>query len=192
SLLRAARAEGVDVRLRFVPSGVPDAALLREARCDLLVTPFPPEGPDIFQVRLFRDRLACFFDASQRKPPATLKAFRACPFVEVRFPENKTSLISLSSLSDSELPEPRVSVSNFAAVPAFIRGTDMIATELRLMALGPLKGLDVAPLPFKTAALPMYLAWHRRDHTDPAHAWLRDRIRAAGRAAVDEAVEKIP
>ncbi len=57
-VLKKVRRFGTDLRLRFVPSGVPDAAVLREARCDILVTPFPPEGNDVFHVRLFDDSVA--------------------------------------------------------------------------------------------------------------------------------------
>ena len=54
TLFRELRSEGVDLRLNFLPSGVPTTSLLREARCDLAVTPFPPDSPDIFQGLLFR------------------------------------------------------------------------------------------------------------------------------------------
>jgi DNA-binding transcriptional LysR family regulator len=34
----------------------------------------------------------------------------------------------------------------------------------------------VAPLPFETDPLNLFLIWHRREHDDPAHRWLRHRI----------------
>lgn len=184
SVLRRAHNDQVDLRLRFMPSGVPEAAVLREARCDLLVTPFPPSGPDILQSRLFEDRLACFFDASVAPAPPTLGAFRKRAYAEVRFNDNQRSLVALSNIDTSKLPEPRVSVPNFSALASFIQGTDMIATELSLMALGPLRGLDTAALPFKTRPIVMYLAWHRRDHDDPAHQWLRGRVRRTVQATM--------
>ena len=49
--MRSTRAEGVRLRLGFIPSGVPDPDLLRSDRCQLMLTPLPPDGPDIFQKR---------------------------------------------------------------------------------------------------------------------------------------------
>jgi DNA-binding transcriptional LysR family regulator len=37
--------------------------------------------------------------------------------------------------------------------------------------------IDTAPLPFVSDIVSMYLAWHRREHLDPAHQWLRQRIK---------------
>lgn len=56
----------------FIPSGIPATDLLRHARCQLIVTPFPPEGPDIYQSRLFDDRVVCFFDGDVRSASAPL------------------------------------------------------------------------------------------------------------------------
>ncbi|MEM6640541.1 MAG: LysR family transcriptional regulator [Pseudomonadota bacterium] len=170
---------GADIRFRFISSGVPDASLLREARCDLVVTPFPPEGPDIYQVLLFKDRLVCFFDGAVRSAPTSKAAYRDCEHIEVRFEENRSTGVALSGHEISMSRPPSVSVPNFGALRPFMLGTRLISTEARLMSLGPLAGMDFAPLPFRTSPLPMYLAWHQRDHADPAHIWLRKKIRAA-------------
>jgi DNA-binding transcriptional LysR family regulator len=59
---------------------------------------------------------------------------------------------------------------------AFVKGTDLITTQLGSMKLGLLHELDSAPLPFANDPLTLYLAWHRRDDNDPAHCWLRQQI----------------
>lgn len=177
-VLKKIRLFGTDLRLRFVPSGVPDASVLREARCDVLVTPFPPEGDDVFHVRLFDDSVVCFFDQSMRDAPRSLQEFFEADRVIVRFDDASSSLKALSDLDVSQLPAPVVSVPNFGALRAFLIGTTFLATELSLMSLGPLAGLQCAPPPFKTRRLTMYLVWHKRSHTDPAHKWLRQQIRS--------------
>ncbi|MEO1576354.1 MAG: LysR family transcriptional regulator [Pseudomonadota bacterium] len=184
SLWREADAAGVTLHLRFMPSGIPGPALLREARCDLMVTPYPPEGTDILQVRLFEDSLACFYDGSVREPPRDWDDFRSSRHIEVRFAENTTSLVTLSDVATTSIDNPSISVPNFSALAAFMRGTDLLATELALMSLGPMRGLDYAPLPFPTRKLPMYLAWHRRDHDDPAHRWMREQVKASAAHAL--------
>ena len=44
SILKTANSMKVDLRLKFMPSGVPAAGLLNDARCDLIITPVPPDG----------------------------------------------------------------------------------------------------------------------------------------------------
>ena len=63
NILNEASRSGVDLHLTFMPSGVPSAALLNDARCNLIVTPVPPEGPEIIQSKLFEGKIVCFFDA---------------------------------------------------------------------------------------------------------------------------------
>lgn len=177
NLLLALNAEKITTRFRFVASGVPATALLRNAQCDMIVTPFPPEGDDIFAVRLFEMHMMCFYDADVREPPKTWEEFLTSPYIATSFPDNSTSLTALSTVDHSQLSEPRVSVSNFGALATFMKGTDLITAEPDLMASGPLNGLAMSPLPFHTDTLVMYMVWHRRDHTDPAHKWLREKIK---------------
>lgn len=176
-LLKDLRREGVDARFHFIPSGIPTTDLLRQGRCQLLVTPFPPEGPDIFQTRLFEDRLVCYYDSKVRQPPGTLKEYLEADYIEVSFADNESAYHHLSDVAALDLKKPSVSVPGFTAVSRFLKGTDLITTQLSLMARINLLGFATAPLPFKTRKYVMYLAWHKRDHTDPAHQWLRQRIK---------------
>jgi len=66
---------------------------------------------------------------------------------------------------------------NFGAISPFLRGSQMIVCQMDLMSVGPLKGLASAPLPFENPPVRMYLIWHRRDHLDPAHQWLREKMK---------------
>jgi len=171
-------AEGVDVRFRFIPSGIPALDLLRQARCQLIVTPFPPEGPDIYQVRLFEDHLMCFYDAAMRDPPRTKEEYGRAAYLEVRFEDDEAAAKTLYQTAGILRGPPRISVPNFSALRAFLRGSEMITTQLSLMAQINLEGLASAPLPFDTAAVPMYMVWHKRDHRDATSRWLRGRIKA--------------
>lgn len=172
---RAAQAD-IELNLTFLPSGVPAASLLGDARCDLVVTPLPPEGPEIIQLKLFEGKMVCFYDKAVRQPPASWEAFRNDRHVEVRFANGRNSFSVVREIESAELRAPVLSVSNFSAIPRFVKGSDMIATELDYMALGPLRELDCAPLPFPCKPIPVFLVCHRRDSTDPAHRWLRDHV----------------
>ena len=120
--------------------------------------------------------MVCFYDASARKPPTTWQLFVDSKYVEVKFSETESARMVLPEIDISTLNTPTITVPNFTALSAFIKGTEMIATSLSLMSQGLLKNLDSAPLPLKTKPVNVYLVWHQRDHDDPAHSWLRQRI----------------
>ena len=175
-IMRNMQRVGIDCHFQFLPAGVPAASLLREARCQLIVSPFPPKGDDIFRYDLFTDNLACFYDGEMREPPASRDEFMNSDYIEVRFPDYSSSLVALSSVDISKLKKPKITVPNFGDISAFLKGTRLISTDLALMRLGPLLGFDYVPLPFANDELTMQMVWHRRDHTDPAHQWLRHQI----------------
>lgn len=164
------------VRLIVIPSRAPTAQMLREGRCELIVTPRPPEGSDILQKRLLTDRYVCFFDRRKRRAPDTLEDYLAARHVTVAYEDGRR-------LEFDEMLEARglsrvigVAVPNFGGIAAFLSGTDMLASLPSLMRLGPLGGFASAPLPLTVPELSMYVVWHRRHHDDPAHAWLRAQL----------------
>ena len=144
--------------------------MLRRGLCDLLLTPYPPDGADIFQARLFSDEFKCFFDGAVRSAPTTRKEILTDNHLDVVF-EDQTSVMRtvFSSLEFTKIPKPKISVPNFDAVSEFILGTDLITLQLGRMAQANLSGLDCCDLPFKTKKQHVYLAWHRRHKNDPAH-----------------------
>ena len=74
-----------------------------------------------------------------------------------------------------------VTVPGFAGVPAFLRGSDLIATAPGLLRFGLMEGLASAPPPIPCPSLPMFMIWSRRDHDDPAHRWLRSELEAVAK-----------
>ncbi|MEW8026696.1 MAG: LysR family transcriptional regulator [Candidatus Thiodiazotropha sp.] len=178
-LTKTLRKQSVNARFHFLPARVPDAAMLRRAHCDLVITPFPPEGADIYQVRLLSDNLKCFFDGKIRKAPASKQELLSASHLDVVF-EDQGSVMQavLSGLDLAKMPTPRITVPNFDAIEEFISGTDLITVQMARMTETSLKGLDYADLPFKTPKLPLYMVWHRRNSSDPAHVWLRELIKS--------------
>lgn len=175
-LLRESRSEGILISLAFVSSGHPSSTMMREPRCDLALTPFPPDVSDVIQKPILTGSMKCFFDGAMRDRPATWKEYCAADHITVRFSDGGTSLRALSGVDKTKIPEGVVTVPNFNAVPAFIKGTKIIATELNLMKLCSLSSLDMAPLPFESDPVSMYMIWHKSRSSDPALSWLRQRI----------------
>lgn len=180
-LLQEVRAEGVRLGLGFIPSGVPDPDLLRSDRCQLMLTPLPPDGPDIFQKRILSSPLMIFFDGARRSPPGSWETYCVTEHVEVRFADGRSSRAVMRGVDQSQIRPPTVILPHFNAITSFVRGSDLISTDTALMKHGPLASLDCAPLPFECEPVSIYMVWHQRSSNDPAHRWLRDRIeRIAG------------
>lgn len=78
-----------------------------------------------------------------------------------------------------------VAVPHFLVVPHVIAATDLIATLAnRLVALlGPGLGLVRKPPPFPLPGFSIAMAWHERNHHDPAHRWFRDELAAIAAAS---------
>jgi len=153
AVLSAMRTDGVDIDFQFIASGLPSTNLLRESRCQLIVTPRPPEGEGIFQTRLFDDELVCFYDASARSAPTSLAEFMAADRIEVSFEEGESSLNPQLSPGSARPAKSRISVSNFAAVAPFFKGSTLLAVLPGLLHRTQLGGFSSAKLQFKTDPL---------------------------------------
>ena len=175
-LLNDLAAEDIRPRIRFIPSGIPRISILRASRYRMLITPTPPDDPELQMVSLIQARMEIFYDSTVRTPPKTWKQFAQSNYVEVRFSDTESSLMALPTLDTSKMMSPTVSVPNFSSLTPMIKGTDRITTQFGAMKLGLLKDLDSAPLPFKTNTLNLYLVWHRRENDDAAHQWFRQKI----------------
>lgn len=175
-LLRDLRREGVSAAFEFIPSGHPTSGMMRDARCHLALTPFPPDATDIVQKPILHGQMMCFFDGSVRKAPATWEEYCQADHLAVRFPDGGTSLRALTGVDKSEIREARISVPDFNAIPSFVEGSDFVATEMNLMKLSVLSALEMAPLPKPSNPVTIYMSWHQRSTNDPAHAWLREKI----------------
>lgn len=175
-LIRELDAEGISIYFEFIPSGHPTVSMMRDARCHLALTPFPPDATDIVQKQIFEGNMMCFYDGDVRDPPENWGDYCQAEHVTVRFPDGGTSQRALTGVDKSDIRRPKVSVPNFGALPPFVKGTKRIATEMNLMKLCTLKDLDMAPLPRASDPVAIFLSWHRRSDSEPSHVWLRKRI----------------
>ncbi|MFI9373345.1 LysR substrate-binding domain-containing protein [Streptomyces parvulus] len=68
-----------------------------------------------------------------------------------------------------------------AAAFAFARDSDLLVTvpDITVRPADTVAGLTVLALPVELPPAPVYLSWHQRYDTDPAHVWLRDLARTA-------------
>jgi DNA-binding transcriptional LysR family regulator len=181
------------LRLRVIPSGLPTADLLRERRADLLVTPFPPVAADIMQKRLFLDHYVCYYDAGRRGPPRGEAAYLAARHITVVYTDNERLDFDKRLAAGGIVRDIAISVPNFAAAPAFLAGTQMLASMPSLLRNALMRNFASVRLPIRSAGtagiadLPIYMAWHQRFQDDPAHRWLRRELEAEAVEAVRRA-----
>jgi DNA-binding transcriptional LysR family regulator len=183
ALLRRLRAQAPGVTLRVIPSGAPEAVMLRDEACQLVITPRPPDGSDILQKRLFEDRYRVFFDPVQREAPACPEAYLAAEHVTVLYEPRRSLDLDLWLAGQGVHRRFVASVPGMAGLGAMLRGGPWLATAPSLLARGALQGLANAEVPVPTPTMPMYLVWHQRHQTDPVHRWLREQLEAVVAAA---------
>ena len=67
-----------------------------------------------------------------------------------------------------------LSVEKFMLVPEILRNSDYVCTLPSMLMNRFADVLDMFELPFRDAGFGLRLAWHPRNHVDPAVTWMRD------------------
>lgn len=165
--------------LEIAPANKPTIEALRSNDIDFVFSPMPPNYDDIMAKRLFSDRSLCFYDPIIRDAPATLEELCEGKLVSLTFMKG----ISLGGKSNNILQmlddNTCLRVGNFATVPNFIRGTDLLAVMPSM--LQNTTGYDQlanAPLPYEASLFNIYMLWHKKYQNDAQHKWFRQQVLA--------------
>ena len=181
ALMQRLRQQAPGVSLRVIASDVPTPEMLRQQQCQLIISPRPPEGTDIVQKRLFADHYRVFYDPAVRDAPRSRKDYLAAEHITVLYAPQRPLDLDQHLLKQGVQRKFSVMVPGFAGLPAFIRGTALLATAPGQLRQHLMRGLADAEVPVPCPTLPMYMIWHQRHQQDKAHRWLRDQIEALGR-----------
>jgi DNA-binding transcriptional LysR family regulator len=182
--------------LRLIPSGFPSGDMLREGTCDLIITPRPPSGIDIFQRKLFHDDYVCFYDPAVRAAPRKPEQYFSARHITVIYPDNERLEFDRRLTARKITRDIAISVPNFYGVPAFLRGSDMLASMPSLLRRSMMQEFASVPIPLgrehaeELTGLPMYMAWHQRFQGDPAHVWLRRLLEETAAEAIGGKLRK--
>ena len=182
SLIARLEKDAPGVRLRFMQKPNKDSAPLREGAVDMeLGVIGATTGPEIRTLALFRDR---FIGAVRKGHP--LSKGKITP---ARYAAGRHVLVSRRGLDRGPIDEALAPlglerkivtiVGGFATALALARDTDLIATVPERGTQSLRKGMHSFPLPVATPEVAVSLLWHPRLDADPAHRWLRGRIRDA-------------
>lgn len=162
--------------LNVIPSEIPAAELLRDGLVDLVISPIPPDAPDILQKRLFTTDSSCFFDASVRSAPQTLEDFSEAKYISLTFMAGKQVVPNQHPITQSIEDNVVVRVSNFAGIASFMRGSPLLAVVPTLLKRNFLAEFSHVALPYTPPELNIYMLWHQRYQEDDAHRWLRAQL----------------
>ncbi len=177
-LLHRLRAVAPRLTLRVIPSGVPTAQMLREERCQIVVSPRPPEASDVLQKRLFADRYRVFYDEQVRDAPVGLNDYLGAEHVTVLYEPRRMLDVDDWLLGQGLQRRIVVQVPGFSGIAPFLRGSALLATLPSLLGVELLRGLASTDLPITVPDMPMFMIWHLRHQHDPMQRWLRDELEA--------------
>lgn len=170
-------------QLRFVTETQEDAGALREGRVDVDIGTFKPRDPEIEIVDLFPQAMIAVVRAGHQfaARPATARRYAAEAHVDVQRRPGAPSPVDDTLAARGLARRVVVTVANASAAPVIASRGDLVATlsERLARAMAPGLGLVVVPLPFLPRGETVRMAWHPRHSADPAHAWLRQQVRAA-------------
>jgi DNA-binding transcriptional LysR family regulator len=150
----------------------------------MAISPRPPDGIEVMQKRLFEDRYRVFYDGVQRDAPRNMQEYSAAEHVTVSY--TSTQHLEIDRFLQEAGIERRfaVEVSGFAGIPAFIHGSDRLATLPSLLGRDLLAKLESCEVPIESPPLPVYMIWHLRYQNDPFHIWLRKHLEAVSQELV--------
>lgn len=168
--------EAPRLRLRVIPAGMPSVEMLRAGRCDLVLSPEFPEGPDVLQRTLLADALVCFHDPAVRSAPASMEEYLAARHIGLRFDDSEKSDVEHRFRALGIFRHVAVTVDSLAATSSFMRGSDLLAIGPALLGKGIMRDFAMSEPPFSTPPFELKMAWHRRHDDDIAHRWLRARL----------------
>ncbi|MFC8528869.1 LysR family transcriptional regulator [Nocardia sp. NPDC057227] len=181
TLLATVREQAPGVRLRFIAESSVDTPELRRGEVDLAAAADRPTSPELRSERVAE---TAHVIVVRQEHPLT----RADPLTAADYAAAEHITVSrrgrLSNVLDDALTRLGLARRVVATVPTeaaaleFVRGSDLVVTAPASTA-GAAADLVLLSLPFAMPKAPVYLSWHQRYDTDPAHLWLRELARAA-------------
>lgn len=180
-LIAAVGKDAPGVRLNFIQKTDKNSALLRDGRVDLETGVVEEAiGPEVRSLALFRDRLIGAVRSGH--------ALASGKITPQRYKDGPHVIVSRSGADETATDRPFLPagldrqvatiVGGFSAALALARGSDLVATVPDRHTEALRKGLFTFPLPVPTKEFTVSMMWHPRMDGDPAHRWLRGRVRS--------------
>lgn len=179
-----AKASGVSLKIERSQSQfqAPPPALLTDS-FDLALgffTDAPSLDPNLQSELLWEEQNICI--ARKGHPSIqnklSLKQFVAAHHAAIFYDSERVGLIDRLLLQKGYERKTAVYAPHYLSVLYMVAASDLIATVPKRLALKLFKELKLQIFPVPFAFPPFYfrMLWHKRNHNDPAHRWLRSRI----------------
>lgn len=183
-LFPLAKTQSTRVRINFLQQAAHSITELERGEVDLLIIPVRYGSPDHPQEVLFEDEFCCIVwqDGPLAKGPLTLERYLDAAHVVMQPPSfGGLSFEALQAEQHGVKRRIGVTSYSFAATPAFVVGTDMVATMHRRLALQAVRTfpLVIRPEPVPMAPMRQMMQWHKYRTQDPGLVWLRGLLREA-------------
>ncbi|MET9961376.1 LysR family transcriptional regulator [Streptomyces sp. NPDC006326] len=181
-LVGAVAGQAPGVTLRFMPEALEGTPALREGRLDLEIGVIGHPDPETRVESLGRTRLLAAVRGGHPladRKTVTARAFAAADHIGVSRQGRVRGPI------DDRLAELGLRRRVVAVVPSWGAAL-FLCRETDLVCLVPADsathhrdalGLRTFEIPLDLPPVPLGMAWHPRNDADPAHRWLRDRVR---------------
>lgn len=184
TLLATVRTQAPGVRLRFIAESSTDTPELRRGEIDLEANANRPTAPDIRAEQVAQTPLVIVL--RQGHPLTQVKAVTAAQYAAAEH-ITVSRRGRLGNAVDDTLTQLGLTRRVVATAPTegaafeFARGSDLLVTapEATARPAATKPGLTLLPLPLELPPATIYLTWHQRYDTDPAHTWLRELARTA-------------
>ncbi|CAN5741063.1 LysR substrate-binding domain-containing protein [soil metagenome] len=179
-LLARISAEAPGVRLNFIQKPDKDSTPLRDGRVDLETGVIEETlGPEVRTQALFRDRLVGVFRAGHPLSKGELTAARYAGAHHVVVSRNglESGALDLPFLPSAAERKVGVIVSCFSAALSLASASDLVATVPDRHTAALRRGMTTFTLPWPALEFTVSMLWHPRLDADPAHRWLRGRVR---------------
>ncbi|EIK95686.1 LysR family transcriptional regulator [Pseudomonas sp. M47T1] len=174
-------APGVRLALRDLPqprgSDVVSEAL-DYRRSDCVIVPQRRLNTDYPHVPLLVDQWCCIVCAQSavHAQGLNLAAYRKAEHVVREFADGRTLAMDAAYLAEQGIERKvGVAVESFALMPAFVAGSDRVATLFRRQAeqFATVQGVRIVPAPLALPRALQVMQWHPYQQDDPALAWFR-------------------
>ena len=154
--------------------------MLDEKKIDVAIGQFPKIEKWQNNTLLFVDRRQCLYAANVRGAdrPLDLDGYLARDHV-VRSLGGRTRSVVDEALARLGMSRQlKLVIPRFSALPMILPGTNLVATLPATLAAiyERTNGLLVCDVPFDVPLIEVSMLWHATADSDPAAAWLRDRI----------------
>ncbi|WP_312151687.1 LysR family transcriptional regulator [Pseudomonas sp.] len=155
---------------------------LEKGTCDLAIAGFYTDLPDTFhQQRLLSEDFVVLAARGNPRLGAgmSLEAFLACEHLLTTLTGDLDGLVDRALRAEGRSRRVVAGLSSFLAPARLIRGTDLLLTCLRAVAVEAVERdpeLCIYPMPLPLPTIELMQIWHERTHTDPLRKWFRQQV----------------